>query len=142
MLVRPEEWTSRIWRAGEEADRRDYRATEAKVERRLHSWRWFEERRHHCRPSTRDSSQPHAITRQWVHVAHAHLDLSPASREKRPAAKERAGYRQFADSLDERQQFELGNGLQRMPWAHTGGTLRRWPPFLCHRMFPPRTVAS
>jgi len=99
MLVSAEEWKSRIWRAGEETDRRDYRATEAEVDRRLNSWRWFEEWRRHCRPATRDSSQPYAITWQWINVAHAHLDLSPAWRGRRPTAKDRAHYRQFAESL-------------------------------------------
>ena len=113
MLVSAEEWTSRIWRAGEETERRDYRATEAKVTRRLHSWRWFEEWRRHARPSTRDASQRYALTWQWVHVAHAHLDLSPAWRGKKPTAKDRAHYRQFADSLDERQRFELAYALHK-----------------------------
>ncbi|WP_431843210.1 hypothetical protein [Calidifontibacter indicus] len=111
MLVSAEEWKSRIWRAGEETERRDYRATEAKIERRLNSWRWFEEWRRSCRPATRDSSQPHIITWQWVNVAHAHLDLSPAWRCNKPTAKDRARYRQLADSLDERQQFELAHAL-------------------------------
>ena len=31
MLVSADEWKSRIWRAGEETERRDYRATEAKI---------------------------------------------------------------------------------------------------------------
>ena len=113
MLVSAEEWKSRIWRAGEETERRDYRATESKVTRRLHSWRWFEEWRRHWRPSTRDSSHPYAITWQWVHLAHAHLDLSPAWRTQKPTAKSRALYRQFAESLDERQQFELAYALHR-----------------------------
>ena len=105
MLVSADEWKSRIWRAGEETERRDYRATEAKVARQLNSWRWCEEWRRSCRPATRDSSQPNAITWQWVHIAHAHLDLSPAWRGKKLTAKDRAHYRQFADSLDVEQQF-------------------------------------
>ncbi len=113
MLVSAEEWKSRIWRAGEETQRRDYRATEAKVGRRLHSWRWFEEWRQLCRPATRDSSQPFAINWQWVHVAHAHLDISPAWRGNKPSAKDRAHYRQIADSLDVKQQFELAYALHK-----------------------------
>jgi len=113
MLVGADEWSSRIWRAGEETDRRAYRDAEAKVARRLNSWRWFEEWRRHCRPSTRDSSQPYAITWQWIHLAHAHLDLSPAWRGTKPTATERAHYRQFADSLDDRQQSELGYALRK-----------------------------
>ena len=113
MLVSGDEWTSRIWRAAEETERADYRTTEAKVARRLNSWRWFEGWRRSCRPATRDSSQPHAITWQWVNVAHAHLNLSPSWRGKKPTAKERAHCRQFADSLDDRQQFELAYGLHK-----------------------------
>ena len=113
MLVSADEWKSRIWRAGEETERRDYRATEAKVERRLHSWRWFDEWRRHCRPLTRDANQSYALTWQWTHVANAHLDLSPAWRGEKPTAKDRAHYRQFADSLDERQQFELAYALHK-----------------------------
>ncbi len=113
MLVGADEWKSRIWRAGEETERRDYRATEAKIARRLNSWRWFEEWRRRCRSVTRDSSQPHAITWQWVHVAHAHRDISPAWRGKRPSAKDRARYRRFETCLDERQQFELSHALHK-----------------------------
>ena len=113
MLVSAEEWKSRIWRAGEETERRDYRATEAKIHHRLGMTRWFNEWARHCRPSTRDSSQHYAITWQWVHVAHAHLDLSPAWRGKRPTAKDRAQYRRFESSLDHRQQLELGHALHK-----------------------------
>ena len=113
MLVSAEEWKSRIWRAGEETERRDYRATEAKIQHRLGMTRWFNEWARHCRPSTRDSSQHYAITWQWVHVAHAHLDLSPAWRGKRPTAKDRAQYRRFESSLDHRQQLELGHALHK-----------------------------
>jgi len=111
MLVSAEEWKSRIWRGGEETQRRDYRATEAKVARRLHSWRRFEEWRRHCRPPTHDSSQPYAITWQWVHVAHAHLDLSPAWHGQSPTARERHGYRQFETSLAAKQQFQLAAAI-------------------------------
>ena len=113
MLVSADEWQARIVRALEDTRRRDYRATEAKVERRLNSWRWFEEWRRHCRPTTRDSSHPYAITWQWVHVAHAHQDLSPPWRGKTPTAANRAQYRKFADSLDARQQFELAYALHK-----------------------------
>ena len=53
------------------------------------------------------------LTWQWVNVAHAHLDLSPAWRGKKPTAKDRAHYRQFADSLDEQQKFELAYALHK-----------------------------
>jgi hypothetical protein len=112
ILVTADEWKSRIWRAGEETERRDYRATEAKVARRLNSWRWFEEWARHCRPSTRDSSKPYAITWQWVHVANAHPDLSPVWRGKKPTAKDRARYRRFESSLDARQQLELAHAAR------------------------------
>lgn len=41
MLVGSDEWKNRIWRAGEETERRDYRATEAKIHHRLGMTRWF-----------------------------------------------------------------------------------------------------
>ena len=113
MLVTAEEWKSRIWRAGEEPERRDYRATEAKIHHRLGMTRWFNEWARRNRPDARYGDHDLALTWQWVHVAHAHLDLSPAWRGKRPTAKDRAHYRQFADSLEERQQFELAYALHK-----------------------------
>ena len=104
---------SRIWRAGEDTDRRDYRATEAKVHHRLSTTRWFNEWARRNRPNARYGDHDLALTWQWVHVAHAHLDLSPAWRGKPPAAKGRARYRQFADSLDDRQQLELALALHK-----------------------------
>ena len=56
-----------------------------------------------------------ALTWQWVHVAHAHLDLSPVWRGQKPTAEDRARYRHFADSVDERQQFELSYALHKRP---------------------------
>ena len=109
MLISPDEWEARIWRAGEEIDRRDYRATEAKVAHRLTSRSWFEEWRRSCRPGTRDSSHAYAITWQWVHIAHAHLDLSPAWRGQQLTAKDRARYRRFAGSLDQEQRLGLAH---------------------------------
>ncbi len=113
MLVSAEEWKSRIWRAGEETERRDYRATEAKIHHRLGMTRWFNEWARRNRPDARYGDHDFALTWLWVHVAHAHLDLSPAWRGKRPTAKARAHYRQFADSLEERQQFELAYALHK-----------------------------
>jgi len=113
MLVSADEWEARIWRAGEETRRRDYRATEAKIEHRLYMSRWFEEWARQFRPGTHYSSVGYGLTWQWVHVAHAHLDLSPAWHGRKPTANDRAHYRQFADSLDERQQFELGYALHK-----------------------------
>ena len=113
MLVTAEEWEARIWRAGEESPRRDYRATEAKIRHRLHMTRWFEEWARHFRPGTHYSSWIYGLTWQWVHVAHAHLDLSPVWRGRKPTTKERTRYRQFEASLDHRQQRELAYTFHR-----------------------------
>ena len=113
MLVTADEWKARIWRAGEESPRRDYRATEAKIRHRLPMTRWFEEWARQHRPGTHYSTWTHGLTWQWIHVAHAHLDLSPAWRGKRPTAKDRAQYRRFESSLDHRQQLELGHALHK-----------------------------
>ena len=113
MLVSADEWKARIWRAAEETRRRDYRATEAKIEHRLYMTRWFEEWARQFRPGTHYRSVGYGLTWQWVHVAHAHLDLSPAWRGKKPTANDRHHYRQFADSLDEHQRFELAYALHK-----------------------------
>ena len=113
MLIGADEWKSRIWRAGEETERRDYRATEAKIHHRLGMTRWFNEWARRNRPDARYGDHDLALTWQWVHVAHAHLDLSPAWRGKRPTPKDRARYRQFAHSLDDRQQSELACALHK-----------------------------
>ena len=105
MLVSADEWKSRIWRAGEETEPRDYRATEAKIHHRLGMTRWFNEWARRNRPDARYGDHDLALTWQWVHVAHAHLDLSPVWRGNRPTAKDRARYRQFEASLDERPQL-------------------------------------
>ena len=113
MLVTADEWKARIWRAGEESPRRDYRATEAKIRHRLPMTRWFEEWARQHRPGTHYSTWTHGLTWQWIHVAHAHLDLSPAWRGKKPTARERAHYRQFEASLDDKQQRELTYALDK-----------------------------
>ena len=113
MLVTTDEWEARIIRAVEGTRRRNYRATEAKIEHRLYMTRWFEEWARQFRPGTHYTSVKYGLTWQWVHVAHAHLDLSPTWRGKRPTAKERARYRQFADSLDERQRSNLAYALHK-----------------------------
>ena len=113
MLVSADEWKSRIWRAGEETERRDYRATEAKIHHRLGLTRWFNEWARRNRPDARYGDHDLALTWQWVHVAHAHLDLSPVWREKRPTAKDRARCRGYENSLDERQQLELALALHK-----------------------------
>ncbi|MBK7611201.1 MAG: TniQ family protein [Actinomycetales bacterium] len=113
MLVTAEEWKARIWRAGEESPRRDYRATEAKIRHRLGMSRWFDEWAHRNRPRTRHGSYDLGLAWQWVHVAHAHLDLSPTWRGKKPTAKDRARYRQFEKSLDGGQQLGLALALHK-----------------------------
>ncbi len=107
MLVTADEWKARICRAGEESPRRNYRATEAKIRHRLGMSRWFDERARSYRPGVRHSADDLGLTWQWVHVAHAHLDLSPIWPGRHPTAKDRARYRKFEVSLDERQQREL-----------------------------------
>ncbi len=113
MLISAEEWKSRIWRAGEEIERRDYRATEAKIHHRLGMTCWFNEWARRNRPGARYGDHDLALTWQWVHVAHAHLDSSPVWRGKRPTAKDRARYRRFVASLDARQRCELGSALHK-----------------------------
>ena len=113
MLVSADEWQARIIRAVEDTHRRDYRATEAKIDHRLYMSRWFNEWARQFRPGTHYLSVGYGLTWQWVHVAHAHLDLSPAWRGKKPTAKDRHHYRQFEDSLHEHQQFELAYALHK-----------------------------
>ncbi|MBK7720679.1 MAG: hypothetical protein IPI32_00270 [Austwickia sp.] len=113
MLVSADEWKSRIWRAGEDTERRDYRATEEKVHHRLGMTRWFKEWTRRNRPDACCGDHDLALTWQWVNVAHAQLDLSPVWRGKRPTSRDRARYRQFAVSLDERQQLELAYPLDK-----------------------------
>ena len=111
MLVTADEWKARIWRAAEESPRRDYRATEAKIRHRLGMSRWFDEWARRFRPGTRHGSYDLGLTWQWVHVAHAHLDLSPAWRGRKPTAKDRARYRTFERSLNDQQQLEFARRL-------------------------------
>ena len=113
MLVTADEWKARIWRAGEESPRRDYRATESKIRHRLGMGRWFDEWARRNRPGTRPSSYDLGLAWQWVHVAHAHLGLSPTWRGRKPTAKDRARYRQFEASLDDKQQLELAYALHK-----------------------------
>ena len=113
MLVTADEWKARIWRAGKESPRRDYRATEAKIRHRLGMSRWFEEWARRHRPGTPFGAYDLGLTWQWVHVAHAHVDLSPVWRGRRPTAKDRARYRQFEHSLDDKQQLELALALHK-----------------------------
>ncbi|GAA1763466.1 hypothetical protein GCM10009810_23340 [Nostocoides vanveenii] len=113
-LVTTQAWEDRIRAAMNDVRPRNYRATEAKIEHRLHlTSRWFQEWVRHYRPGTHYTSVSHALTWQWVHVAHAHLDLSPAWQGHRTSAKERARYRQFEASLDERQRSNLAYALHK-----------------------------
>lgn len=113
-LVTTQEWQDRIRAAVTDVRPRNYRATEDKIEHRLHlTNRWFHEWIRKYRPGTHFTSVSYALTWQWVHVAHAHLDLSPAWKGRRPTAKERALYRQFEDSLNDQQQFELAYALHK-----------------------------
>lgn len=114
LLISADEWQARIWTAIQDVDRRDYRATEAKIQHRLHlTSRWFQEWARQWRPGTHYTSVTYGLTWQWVHVAHAQIDLSPAWHGTRPSAKDRALYRQFENSLDDQQQFELAYALHK-----------------------------
>ena len=129
MLVTAGEWEARIWRAGEESPRENYRAVEDKIRYRLGTNRWFDEWAHHNRPGTRHSSYGHGLTCQCLHVAHAHLDLSPAWRGSQPTAKDSARYRQFERSLDDNQQLELSHSLYHRPCAGSrpgGASEKKW----------------
>ena len=114
LLVDNSEWARRlvaVW-DGLRDDRSptgrwNYRNYEAKIAHRRLLYRWFDEWVKECRPATRPESHGHALTWQWVHLAHGHLHTSPAWRRKKPTAKDRARFRQFAESLEEHQQFAL-----------------------------------
>ena len=113
MLISADEWKSRIWRAGEETESRDYRATEAKIHHRLGMTRWFNEWARRNRPDARYGDHDLALAWQWVHVAHAHFDLSPVWRGSRPTARDRSRYRHFEASLVDRQQLALATALHK-----------------------------
>ena len=93
--VTAEKWEARIRRAGDWSPRKDYRALEAKIPPRLGMSRWFDEWARLNRPRTRRGAYDLGLTWQWVHVARAHLDLSPVWRGRTPTAKDRSRYRQF-----------------------------------------------
>ena len=75
--------------------------------------RWFNQWAHRNRPDARYGDHDLALTWQWVHVAHAHLVLSPTWRGRKPTAKDRARYRKFESSLTDQQQFELAYALHK-----------------------------
>ena len=91
----------------------NYRNHEAKIAHRRLRYRWFAEWAKDCRPGTRPESRGHALTWQWVHLAHGHLHTSPSWGGRRPNAVERAHYRKFETSLDEQQQVGLASALNR-----------------------------
>jgi hypothetical protein len=124
MLVTADEWKARIWRASEESPRRDYRALEAKVRQQLGMSGWFDEWARRNRPGTRHGSYDLGVTWQWVHVAHAHLDLSPVWRGIRATAKDRARYRKFEASLDAPQERYLRLAIADEPDAGDNPTWR------------------
>ncbi|WP_431843208.1 TniQ family protein [Calidifontibacter indicus] len=114
MLVDNEHWSTRLEQVWEGladhyaiSGRWNYRLIETKLHRRWQSHRWFEEWVRAVRPNTRRESRGYALTWQWIHRAHGHIDTSPAWNGQRPNAAQRARYRQFAASLDDEQQREL-----------------------------------
>jgi hypothetical protein len=115
MLVTAGEWKARVWRAIEETPPENYRALEAKIRHRLGRSRWFNEWARRYRPGTRHGAYDLGLTWQWVHVAHAHLDLSPVWRGRTPTPKDRTRYRQFEDSLNDQQQRGLAHSMFLTP---------------------------
>ena len=113
MLVAADEWEARIRRAIEETPRKNYRALEAKIRHRLGMSRWFDEWARLNRPRTQQGSYDLGLTWQWVHVAHAHLDTSPAWRRRQPTRKDRPRYRLFEASLDDKQRRGLTHALHK-----------------------------
>lgn len=113
MRVSADEWEARIYRALQDTHCRDYRQVEAKVRYRAGKSRWFDEWSRVCRPGTRPATQPLAVTWQWVHVAHGHLDQSPGWQGLKPTARDRARYRQFEASLDDTQRSMLDTALNK-----------------------------
>lgn len=73
--------------------------------------RWFNEWARRNRPDARYDDHHLALTWQWVHVAQAHLDRSPAWRDKKPTTKDRAHYRGLEVSLDRKQRIPLDQAL-------------------------------
>ena len=91
----------------------NYRNYEAEIAHRRPLYRWFDQWVKECRPATRPESRGHALTWQWVHLAHGHPHTSPAWRGRRHNAAERANYRKFETSLDEEQQRGLRSAFHK-----------------------------
>ena len=120
MLVDSTQWARRldaVWDGLRDerspTGRWNYRNYEAEIAHRRPLYRWFDDWVKGCRPATRPESRGHALTWQWVHLAHGHLHTSPSWRGRRPNAAERANYRKFETSLDEQQQHALRSALHR-----------------------------
>ncbi len=113
LLVDHDEWTSRLQRVMRDLPRVDYRAVEEKVRHRTSMWRWFDEWARRARPGNQREAQTYALIWQWEHIAHGHIDLAPAWRDRRPVAKDRALYRQFEASLSDAQESELRYALYK-----------------------------
>ena len=120
MLIDNTEWTSRlgaVWEGLRDeyspTGRWNYRNFETRLARRRHLTRWFHEWVDAVRPNTREDSRGYALTFQWIHVAHGHLDTSPGWDGQRPTAAQRAYYRRFERSLDDGQRRELRSAFDR-----------------------------
>jgi hypothetical protein len=113
MLVTADEWEARIWRAIQDVERDDYRATEAKIRHRLGMSRWFDEWARNCRPGQPPQQLDLALTWQWVHVAHAHLDLCTRLAREAPTATGARPLPPVRSSLDDKQQLELAYALHK-----------------------------
>jgi len=113
MIADHDEWTSRLQGVMRDLPRVDYRALEEKVRHRTTMFRWFDEWARRVRPGSQREAQTYALIWQWEHIAHGHIDLAPAWRERPPVAKDRALYRQFEASLSDDQQSELRYALYK-----------------------------
>lgn len=117
ILVDNTEWTRRlenIWEGLRSplAIRWNYRNIETQILHRNTLDRWFDNWCRRYRPATHRASKGHALTWQWVHVAHGHLNLAPSWNEARPVKAQRDAYHQFESSLDNTQQTELEYSLR------------------------------
>ena len=113
MIADHDEWTSRLQGVMRDLPRVDYRALEEKIRHRNTMSRWFDEWVRRTRPDSRPEARKYALVWQWEHVAHAQVDLAPAWRGRRAAARDRALYRQFEASLSGSQQSELIHALYK-----------------------------
>jgi hypothetical protein len=128
MLVTADEWKARIWRAGEESPRRDYRATEAKIRHRLGMSRWFDEWARRYRPGTRHGSYDLGLTWQWVTwptpTSTSHPPGGAGSRRPRTAPATASS----SHSLDDKQQLAGGSGASSLGNPHCDQQVNRLVP--------------